>query len=106
MKNHTLMSLSIQKEIKKQRISAEPEVNRALNELNVKTLLCRSNIKKEKGYSPASLLFVMLFLPLAKMNLTSLWTMTFISDVSMPEKMPITASSIILGLIEEGLSIW
>ncbi len=106
MKNHTLMSLSIQKEIKKQRISAEPEVNRALNELNVKTLLCRSNIKKEKGYSPASLLFVMLLLPLAKMNLTSLWTMTFISDVSMPEKMPITDSSIILGLIEEGLSIW
>ncbi len=77
MKNHTLMSLSIQKEIKKQRISAEPEVNRAVNELNVKTLLCRSNIRKEKGYSPASLLFVMLLLPLAKMNLTSLWTTDF-----------------------------
>ena len=77
MKDHTLMSLSIQKEIKKQRLVIESEVNSSLNELNMRTLLYRSNIRKEKGYSPVSLLFVMLLLPLSKINLTSLWTSDF-----------------------------
>ncbi len=43
----------------------------------MRTLLYRSNIRKEKGYSPVSLLFVMLLLPLSKINLTSLWTSDF-----------------------------
>ena len=77
MKNHTLMSLSIQKEIKKQRLVVESEVNSSLNELNMRTILYRSNIRKQRGYSPVSLLFVMLLLPLSKINLTSLWTSDF-----------------------------
>ena len=79
MKNHTLMSLSIQREIKRQRPIIESEIDNSFTELNIKSLLRRSNIKKIKGFSTVSLFFVILLLPLSKINLTYLWTADFYS---------------------------
>ena len=72
MKNHTLISLSIQREIKKQGLVIEPEVENSYNELGIRTILHRSNIRKERGLSCIRLLFVMLILPLVKINNVSL----------------------------------
>ena len=66
MKNHTLMSLSIQREIERQRPIIESEIDNSFTELNIKSLLRRSNIKKIKGFSTVSLFFVILLLPLSK----------------------------------------
>ncbi len=50
MINH---SLSLQKEIEKRKLSLDSEIHTALQALRVKSLFCRSNILKVKGYTTA-----------------------------------------------------
>jgi len=51
------LSLSLQKEIEKRNLSLDSEIHTALQALRIKSLLCRSNIMKAKGYTTVSLLY-------------------------------------------------
>lgn len=74
MKNNITFSLSLQKEIHKHKYSVDSEINRAFKELNIKSLLNRSNIMKQKGYSTASIIYLMVLLPFLKQYLSYLWS--------------------------------
>jgi len=50
MNSHKTFSLSLQKQIEKRNFSMETETNKALNELNIRSLLHQSNIRKQKGF--------------------------------------------------------
>ena len=66
MKKDISFSLSIQREIESRGLNVESEVNKSINELGIRTLLHQSGIRKEKGFPPVTLLFVMTVLPLRK----------------------------------------
>ncbi len=70
MNTHKLFSLSLQKQFKRPNLPMEAEINNVLDELNVKTALRRSNIKKQKGYSTITLLYLILLLPFLKQRLS------------------------------------
>jgi hypothetical protein len=67
------LSLSLQKEIEKRKLSLDSEIHTALQALRIKSLLCRSNILKVKGYTTASLLYRLLLLPFIMKQTTFLW---------------------------------
>ena len=52
MKNHILMSLSIQRAIKRQRPIMESEIHNSFTELDIKSLFHHRDIKKVKGFQP------------------------------------------------------
>ncbi len=79
MRKNTLLSLSIQREIEKQRLNVESEINKSMNSLGFRTLLNRSGIRKERGCAPITLLFALILLPLIKEGVRSLWTNEFYS---------------------------
>jgi hypothetical protein len=66
--------LSLQKEIEKRNLILDSEIYIALQALRIKSLLCRSNIMKRKGYTTVSLLYWLLLLPFIMKRLTFLWT--------------------------------
>jgi len=74
VKNNITFSLSLQKEIHKHKYSMDSEINKAFKELNIKSLLNRSNIMKQKGYSTASIIYLMVLLPFLKQYLSYLWS--------------------------------
>ena len=77
MQKHTPLSLSIQREIEKHRLNMESEIDKSMGKLGFRTLLDRSGIRKQKGYAPISLLFVLAVLPFIKEGVRSLWTNEF-----------------------------
>lgn len=68
------LSLSLQKEIEKRNLTLDSEIHTALQALRIKSLLCRSNIMKRKGYTTVSLLYWFLLLPFIMKRTTFLWT--------------------------------
>ena len=67
-------SLSLQKQIQNQSISIDTEINRAFQELKLRSLLRRSGITKSRGYAPVSLMFLLVLLPFLKRKLTEFWS--------------------------------
>ena len=86
MKKDISFSLSIQREIESRGLNVESEVNKSFNELGIRTLLHQSGIRKEKGFPPVTLLFVMTVLPLIKHSLCSLWSGQFFAKVIAAQK--------------------
>ena len=86
MKKDISFSLSIQREIESRGLNVESEVNKSFNELGIRTLLHQSGIRKEKGFPPVTLLFVMTVLPLIKHSLCSLWSGQFFANVIAAQK--------------------
>lgn len=74
MNSINTFSLSLQKQIQNQSISIDTEINRAFQELKVRSLLKRSGIVKNKGYAAISLLFLFVLLPFLKRRLTDFWS--------------------------------
>ena len=74
MSYHKTFSLSLQKKFVKRKLGLDFEVNKAFNELKVKSLLHRSNIIKQKGYATASLLYMGILLPFLKKYLSCFWS--------------------------------
>ena len=68
------LSLSLQKEIEKRNLILDSEIHTALQALRIKSLLCRSNIMKRKGYTTVTLLYWLLLLPFIMKRLAFLWT--------------------------------
>jgi len=79
-------SLSIQREIESHGLNVESEVNKSFNELGIRMLLHQAGIRKEKGFPPVTLLFVMVVLPLIKHSLCSLWSGQFFANVIAAQK--------------------
>jgi hypothetical protein len=74
MNTNNTFSLSLQKQIQNQKVSIDTEVNKAFCELNIKSLLRRSGIFKQRGFATASLLFLFVLLPFVKRKLTDFWS--------------------------------
>lgn len=74
MNSINTFSLSLQKQIQNQSISIDTEINRAFQELKVRSLLKRSGIVKNKGYATISLMFLFVLLPFLKRKLTEFWS--------------------------------
>ncbi len=86
MKKNIALSLSIQREIEKNRLNVESEVNKSMNELGIKTLLHQSGIRKEKGYSTVTLLFALIVLPVIKQSISALWSGKFFENLIQAQK--------------------
>ena len=67
MKPGNIFSLSLQKQIAQKNVSIDFGINRAFNELKIKTLLNRSGIRKVRGYAAASVLFVYMLIVLGRL---------------------------------------
>jgi hypothetical protein len=74
MSSHKTFSLSLQKQIEKRNFSMETETNKALNELNIRSLLHKSNIRKQKGYATISLFYLLILLPFLKQRISWFWS--------------------------------
>jgi len=86
MKKNIALSLSIQREIEKNRLNVESEVNKSMNELGIKTLLHQSGIHKEKGYLPVTLLFALIVLPVIKQSISAMWSGKFFENLIQAQK--------------------
>ena len=79
MQQNIPLSLSIQREIEKHRLNMESEIDKSMNQLGFRTILNQSGIRKEKGYAPISLLFVLMLLPFLKQGVRALWVNQYCS---------------------------
>lgn len=79
MKTNNTFSLSMQKQIAHKNISFDSELNRAFNELKLKSLLNRSGIFKQRGYAAVSILFLIVLLPFLKRKLNDFSNTSFIA---------------------------
>lgn len=67
-------SLSLQKELQKRSLDMDSEINKALRELRMKSLLNRCGIVKRRGYVTITLFYLIVLLPFFKRSLTSFWS--------------------------------
>ena len=79
MQKNIPLSISIQREIEKHRLNMESEIDKSMHQLGFRTLLNQSGIRKEKGYAPISLLFVLMLLPFLKQGVRALWVNQYCS---------------------------
>jgi len=77
MKSNNTYSLSLQKQYQNKGI--DTDINHALNELKLGSLLKKSNIIKQKGYCTQTLMFFIILLPFIKRSLCTYWTTKWIS---------------------------
>lgn len=80
MTSNSTFSLSMQKQIQKSHITFDSEINRAFNELKFKSLLSRSGIVKQKGYSTVSILLLIVLLPFLKRTLSDFRNTNYIQN--------------------------
>jgi hypothetical protein len=80
MKSNITYSLSLQKQISKQSVAFDSEINRAFNELNFRSLMRQSNIIKKRGFNTATLLFLYVLLPFLKRVVTDLWNPGYLKN--------------------------
>lgn len=67
-KNQKKFKGEIEKYLKNDQNFFDSKIDRTFQSLKVKTLLCRANIKKKDGDHPAHLLFMLIILPLLKIQ--------------------------------------
>ena len=70
MSNYKKFSLSLQKQFTENNVLIDSEVDKAFNELKIKTLLNRSGIRKAKGYIVGSILLIYVLLAFIKVKLS------------------------------------
>jgi hypothetical protein len=80
MKTHNSFSLSLQKQVEKQHIVFDSEINKAFSELKIKSLLKRSGITKAKGYAAISLVFLFVLAPFLKRKVSEFWSLRYIQN--------------------------
>ena len=74
MSNHRSFSISFQRELTKRNLAMDSEINKALQELNFRSLLGQSRIRKQKGYGAITILFYIVLLPFLKKSMTAYWS--------------------------------
>ena len=74
MNHHKSFPLSFQRELAKRNLAMDSEINKAVKELNIRSLLCQSGIRKQKGYRPITILFLIVLLPFLKKSMTAYWS--------------------------------
>ena len=74
MNNHKSFSISFQRELSKRNLAMDSEINKAIKELNFRSLLRQSGIRKRKGYGTLTILFLIVLLPFLKKSMTAYWT--------------------------------
>lgn len=79
-------SLSLQKQIASRNMNLDTEINRAFNELKLRSLLHQCHFKKQKGYLCIHLLFVLLLLPFLNSRLSRLWAIKYLANFSNAKK--------------------
>jgi len=79
-------SLSLQKQISKQKIVIDSEINSAFKELRFRSLLNRSGIRKARGYTTITLLFLIVLLPFIKRKLTDIWNSEYLTNSTNAQK--------------------
>ena len=80
MKSNITYSLSLQKQISKQPVAFDSEINSAFNELNFRSLIRQSNIIKKRGFNTVTLLFLYVLLPFLKRTTTDLWNPGYLQN--------------------------
>ncbi len=80
MSNITSFSLSLQKQFENNRVFFDSEIDNAFNELNLRSLLSRSSIVKQKGYSTVSILLLIVLLPFLKRTLNDFRNTNYIKN--------------------------
>ena len=73
MNSNSTFSLSLQKQIQQQHVTIDSEISRAFDELNFRSLMHRSGIFKQRGYTTITLMFLITLLPFLKRRLTDFW---------------------------------
>lgn len=76
MKQYKLFSLSLQKEMERRNLSMDSEIDQAMQELKIKSILRHSGIVKKRGYSTLTLMYLIILLPFLKQYFTFLWSGT------------------------------
>ena len=80
MKSNITYYLSLQKQLLKQSVAFDSEINSAFNELNFKSLIRQSNIIKKRGFNTVTLLFLYVLLPFLKRTTTDLWNPGYLQN--------------------------
>ena len=80
MNNNTTFSLSLQKQIEQKKLNLDSEIDASFRALGIKTMLQRSNIKKEKGYNTAFILYCFILLPFLKKFMRCFWDTKYLSN--------------------------
>lgn len=80
MKTNKSFSLSLQREFQKSQTMFDSEINKAFNDLKLKQLLNRSSIRKQRGYSTVSILFLIVLLPFLKRTISDLRSTHYIKS--------------------------
>ncbi|MBF0228184.1 MAG: hypothetical protein HQK63_01100 [Desulfamplus sp.] len=78
MKNNNIYSLSLQRQF--ENIGLDSDINQALQELKLSSMLRQSKILKQKGYSTSTLMYFMILLPFIKRKLCSFWTTEWLNQ--------------------------
>ena len=86
MKLNNTFSLSLQKQISKQKVVIDSEINNAFKELKFRSILNRSGIRKAKGYKTITLLFLVVLLPFIKRKLTDIWNSEYLRNTTNAQK--------------------
>lgn len=86
MELNNTFSLSLQKQISKQKVVIDSEINRAFKELKFRSLLNRSGIRKARGYTTITLLFLIILLPFIKRKLTDMWNSEYLNNYANAQK--------------------
>jgi len=84
MKTNNTYSLSLQRQF--QNKGVDSDINQALKELKLGSMLRKSNIIKKKGYCTQALIFFIILLPFIKRKLCSFWTRAWINKQTRAHK--------------------
>lgn len=84
MKTNNTYSLSLQRQFQNKGIDSD--INHALKELKIKSMLRKSNIIKQKGYCTQTLLFFVILLPFIKRTLCSFWSRDWLHEQTRAHK--------------------
>jgi len=76
MKHYRSFPLSLQKEMERRKLTMDSEIDRAMQELKVKSMLRQSGIIKKRVYCTLTLMYLVILLPFIQKYFTSLWSGT------------------------------
>jgi hypothetical protein len=74
MKQYKSFCLSLQKEMQSRDLTMDSEINKAMGELKIKSMLHASGITKKRGYGASTLLYLVILLRFIKKYFTFLWS--------------------------------
>ncbi len=80
MTSNITYSLSLQKQISKNSVAFDSEINQAFNELNFRSLTRQSNLIKKRGFDTVSLLFLYVLLPFLKRVVSDFWNSQYLQN--------------------------